>query len=60
MLTRPMDRMMGPDGPRHHHRWMERGEGGPEDGPRFGEHRFGPGSMGRMGWSEEERDSGRL
>jgi hypothetical protein len=56
MLTRPMARMMGPDGPRHHH-WMERGEG---DGPRFGEHRFGPGPMGRMGWSEEERESGRL
>ena len=56
MLTRPMDRMMGPDGPRHHH-WMERGEG---DGPRFGEHRFGSGPMGRMGWSEEERESGRL
>ncbi|MGJ4948092.1 Spy/CpxP family protein refolding chaperone [Bradyrhizobium sp. HKCCYLS20291] len=53
MLTRPMGHMMGPDGPRHH-RWMERGEG---DGPRFGEHRFGP---GRMGWSDEERESGRL
>ncbi|MGC2778484.1 MAG: Spy/CpxP family protein refolding chaperone [Bradyrhizobium sp.] len=62
-LTRPMGRMMGPDGPRHH-RWMERGEGGPEDGPRFGEHRFGPGPMGhpmdRMGWSDEGRESGRL
>ncbi|WP_315752774.1 MULTISPECIES: Spy/CpxP family protein refolding chaperone [unclassified Bradyrhizobium] len=59
MLTRPMGRMMGPDGLRHH-RWMERGEGGMEDGPRFGEHRFGPGPMGHMGWSEEERESGRL
>ncbi|MGJ4955502.1 Spy/CpxP family protein refolding chaperone [Bradyrhizobium sp. HKCCYLRH2015] len=59
MLTRPMGRMMGTDGPRHH-RWMERGEGGMEDGPRFGGHRFGPGPMGHMGWSEEERESGRL
>jgi LTXXQ motif family protein len=58
-LTRPMGHMMGPDGFRHH-RWMERGEGGEGDGPRFGEHRFGPGPMGRMGWSEEGRDSGRL
>ena len=61
-LTRPMGRMMGPDGFRH--RWMERGESGPEDGPRFGEHRFGPGPMGhpteRMGWSDEGRESGRL
>ena len=63
MLTRPMGRMMGPDGPRHH-RWMERGECGP-DGPRFCENRFGPGPMGhppmdRMGWSDEGPDSGRL
>jgi LTXXQ motif family protein len=62
MLTRPMGRMMGPEGFRH--RGMERGEGGQEDGPRFGEHRFGPGPMGhpmdRMGWSDDGRESGRL
>ena len=62
MLTRSMGRMMGPEGFRH--RWMERSEGRPDDGPRFGEHRFGPGPMGHpmdhMGWSDEGRDSGRL
>jgi LTXXQ motif family protein len=61
-LTRPMGRMMAPEGFRH--RWMERGDSGREDGPRFGEHRFGPGPTGhpmdRMGWSDDGRESGRL
>jgi len=57
-LTRPMGRMMGPDGFRH--RWMERGEGGFQDGPRFGEHRFGRGPMDHTGWTDDDRDTGRL
>jgi len=60
----------GPDGWRH--RWMERGEGGP-DWRGFGERHFGMGPMSgmgpmglmgpspdHMGGPDEERDSGRL